>query len=59
MKKYIYTLLGVFMTLIGVGSTYLFFKNDSSWMSIVYCLGSVILLEPAIDKWTTFFKNLL
>jgi hypothetical protein len=25
---------------------------------IVYCLGSVILLEPAIDKWTTFFKNL-
>ena len=59
MKKYVYIFLGIFMTLIGVASTYLFFKDESSWMSIVYCFGSVILLEPAIEKWTQFFKNLL
>jgi hypothetical protein len=59
MKKYVYILLGVFMTLIGVGCSYLYFKSDTSWMSILYLLGTIIILEPAIDKWTTFFKNLL
>ena len=59
MKKYVHMFLGVFMTLIGVGFTYLFFKNHTSWMSIVYCFGSIILLAPAMDRWTTFFKNLL
>jgi hypothetical protein len=59
MKKYLFTFLGLFMTIIGVVCTYLFFKNEFSWMTIIYCLGSVILLGPAIEKWTQFFKNLL
>jgi hypothetical protein len=59
MKKYLFTFLGLFMTIIGVVCTYLFFKNEFSWMTIIYCLGSIILLEPAIEKWTQFFKNIL
>ena len=59
MKKYICIFLGLFVTLIGASCTYLYYKDDTSWMSIIYLLGTIIILEPAIDKWTTFFKNLL
>jgi hypothetical protein len=59
MKKHIYTIFGILTTLLGVVCVYQFFKTNVDWMTIIYCLGSVILLYPAIEKWTQFFKNLL
>jgi hypothetical protein len=57
MKKHIYTIFGVLTTLLGVFCTYQFFKTNVDWVSILYCMGAIFLLGPAIDGWTNFYKN--
>jgi len=59
MKKYLHTFLGVITTLFGAYCLILFMNESLGWMSILYLLGSIIFLGPAIDAWTQVYKNFI
>ena len=59
MKKYLHTFLGVITTLFGAFCLVSFMNETFSWASILYLLGSVIFLGPAVDSWTRVYKNFI
>lgn len=51
--------MGVITTLFGAFCLVSFMNETFSWVSILYLLGSVIFLGPAVDSWTQVYKNFI